>query len=80
MHNLRTILCQSILLVERAIVTCRSRGEGAGCDVVLEKLFVDDVDYGGDESSDVFRSRDESFNVACKSSKTGECAFEPLRV
>ena len=62
MQNLRAVLVGN--LIERAFERGASCGEGSSGDVVLEELLVDDVDNGGDEGLDVFRTSDESFNVA----------------
>lgn len=40
--------------VDGAGVGCGACREGARGDVVLEELFVDDIDDGGDEGADVF--------------------------
>lgn len=66
MQNLRAVLVGDI--VERALERGTPCREGAGCDVVLEELLVDDVDDGGDQRLDVFRTGDEGFNVACNCS------------
>lgn len=63
MQNLRAVLVGDF--IEGALEGGTPCGEGAGCDVVLEELLVDDIDDGGDQSLDVFRSGDEGFNVAC---------------
>jgi hypothetical protein len=63
MQNLRAVFIGN--LIQRALVGGTSHGEGLGGDVVLQKLFVDDVCDGGDECLDVLGVVDESVNVAC---------------
>jgi hypothetical protein len=62
-QNLWAVLIEDF--IERTLVRCTSRGEGSGSNVILEELFVDDVDDGRDKSFDVFGVVDEGFNVTC---------------
>lgn len=56
MQDLRAVLGGHV--VHGALEAGAARGEGAGRDVVLEQLFVDDVDDGWDERFDVFGAVD----------------------
>lgn len=67
MQNLRAVFIGDF--IERTLERCASGGEGAGGDVVLEELFVDDIDDGRDESLDVFGVADEGINVAWSDSR-----------
>lgn len=61
MQNLRAVLVGD--LIEGAFEGCAPGGEGARGNVILEELFVDDVDDGGDERLDVFGVADEGFDI-----------------
>lgn len=63
MQNLRAVFIGNF--IQRALVGCTSNSKGLRSDVVLQKLFVDDVGDGRDESLDVFGVVDESVNVTC---------------
>lgn len=52
-------------LIQRTLVGCTSNSEGLSSNVILQKLFIDDVGDGRDESLDVLRVVDKRVNVAC---------------
>jgi hypothetical protein len=61
MQNLGTVFVRH--LIDRAFEGGAACCESTGCDIVLEKFLVDDVDDGRNKSLDVFCASDESFDV-----------------
>lgn len=53
-----------IILVGLGLVDCCSCVEGPRCDVILEKLFIYQVDYCRDQLLDVFVAGQECFDIA----------------